>query len=347
MKILRLALITLNGMLITALILGYIRQYFDPGFASFLTIFSLLYPYIVIGLVIAMLLLILVRSKFAWISLLTLVLTSGNTIRQIGFHVQPKVPEDSTIFSLTTLNVKNNFRHNEQDQSKAFIEKFKQDKSTFLLLQEISGNLIDQVALELNYPYHSHFGNSNPGGYLAIFSRYPLKNIHSIRNSEGRVIALYADVDSPLGVFRLVNIHLHTNAVTVRAGEFSPESFSRKEGLRAFGDMLQSYSDNASLRLDEIEQIFEAIQPTQLPIIIAGDANDTPYSPVYLKLHKSRQNAFVKGGAGFAQTYNGLLIPLKIDHVFMDNSFIIFNTIIEKIDFSDHNPITTSFSIQN
>ena len=347
MKILRLALVTVNGVLITSLILGYIRQYFDPGFASFLTIFSLLYPYLVIGLVITMLLLILVRSKMAWVSLLTLVLTSGNTIRQIGFHVQPRVPVDSTIFSLTTLNVKNNFRHNEQDQSKAFIEKFKKDKSTFLFLQEISGGLIDQVAKELDYPYHSHYGNTDPGGYLAIFSRYPLNDIESVQNSERRTIALYADVDSPLGVFRLVNIHLHTNAVTVRAGKFSPESFSKKEGLQAFGDMLQSYSDNAKLRLQEIDRINDAIDQSPYPVIIAGDANDTPYSPVYLKLQESRQNAFVKGGAGFAQTYNGLLIPLKIDHIFMDNSFNIFNTMIEKIDFSDHNPITTTFSIQN
>lgn len=347
MKILRLALFTVNGMLITSLILGYLRQYFDPGFASFLTIFSLLYPYLVISLVIAMLLLVLVRSRMAWVSLLTLVLTSGNTIRQIGFHVQPKVPEDSTIYSLTTLNIKNNFRHKEQDQSTTFIEKFKKDRSTFLFLQEISGDLIDKVAVELDYPYHSHIQDTAPGGYLAIFSRYPLKGIHSVQNSERRTVALYADVDSPLGIFRLVNIHLHTNAVTLRAGKFSPESFSKREGLRAFGDMLQSYSDNAKLRLQEIDRINEAIGQSPYPVIIAGDANDTPYSPVYLKLQKSRQNAFVKGGSGFAQTYNGLLIPLKIDHIFMDNSFNIFNTLIEKIDFSDHNPITTTFSIQN
>ncbi len=347
MRLLRLFLVVVNGILIAFLFLGFLRQYVEPGFASFLTLFSLLYPYIVISLFIAMLLLVVVRSKMAWASLLALVLMSGNTIRQIGFHIQPNIPQNSTIYSLTTLNVKNNFRHQDQDQSKVFVQKFKSNPSTYMVLQEISGDLIQQIANDLNYPYHSHLENPRMGGDLAIFSLHPLSNVQPLQNPDRRMIALSADVESPLGTFRLVNIHLHTNAVTVRAGKFSPESFSRREGLKAFGEMLQSYNDNAKLRLKEIDLIYQVVNQSPHPVVIAGDANDTPYSPVYLKLRDDRQNAFVKGGVGFAQTYNGLLIPLKIDHIFMDKSFNIYNTLIEKIDFSDHNPITTSFTIQN
>jgi len=346
-KLLRRLVVLTNGIFIIFLILGYLRQFIDPGNAAFLTIFSLLYPYIVIALLISMILLVLVRSRFAWISLLALVLTSGNTIRQIGFHVQPQVPDDSTIYTITTLNIKNNFRHNQQDQSSVFIKKFKEKSPTFLALQEVSGDRIFGIARQLGYPYHSHLKKPEQEGFLAIFSKFPMFDVQTIRNSEGRVIALFADIKIPQGMFRLVNIHLHTNAVTVRAGKFSPESFSRKEGLKAFNDMLKSYGDNASLRLEEIELIQSNIENSPFPVILAGDANDTPYSPVYLKLADSMQNAFVKGGLGFAQTYNGLLIPLKIDHIFLDQPFTIFNTLIEKIEFSDHNPITTSFTLQN
>lgn len=347
MKALRRLLVIGNAVLIFALFLGYIRQYIEPDYAGFLTIFSLLYPYIVVALFITMLLLVAMRSRTAWASLLALVLTSGNTIRQIGFHMQPELPDDSTIYTLTTLNVKNNFSHNDVDQSKTFIQKFKNNPSTFLVLQEIAGEKIHSIAQELNYPYHSHYGTANPRGYLAIFSKFPLSNIQSVHNGENRVIALLADVESPMGKIKLVNIHLHTNAVTVRAGQFSPESFSKKEGLRALHSMIQSYSQNARLRLEEIDQLHEALRKSNYPVIIAGDVNDTPYSPVYRKLQDTRQNAFVKGGLGFAQTYNGLLLPLKIDYIFMDKNFNIFHTLVDKIDFSDHNPITTSFTIQN
>ncbi len=347
MKLLRRIMIMVNTLLIISLILGFARQFVQPGHASFLTIFSLLYPYIVIALTVSMILLIILRSRWFWISCLSLVLTSGNTIRQIGFHVHPELPKDSSVYTLTSLNIKNNFRHNQQDQSRAFIEMFSTKKPTFLLLQEISGNQISNVSRLLEYPYTSHDNHPKLKGFLGIFSQHPLTNVRAIENREGRVIAIFADVSLPEGVFRLFNLHLHTNAVTVRAGNFSAESFSRKEGLREFNAMLKSYSDNASLRMDEIELIERQVIQSPYPVILAGDANDTPYSPVYRKLRGSRQNAFVKGGLGFAQTYNGLFIPLKIDHVFLDESFEIYNTVIEKIGFSDHNPITTSFRFQN
>jgi len=292
-KLLRRTLIFINGILILSLLFGYLRQFTDPGQGSFLTIFSLLYPYIVILLCICLVLLLLIRSRWLWASLLALVLTSGNTIRQIGFHIQPDIPVDSTVYTLSTLNIKNNFRHKKMDQSTAFIEDFKKKNSTFLVLQEISGDQIRNIANAL----------------------------------------------------KLFNIHLHTNAVTVRAEKFTPESFSKKEGLRAFNDMLRAYSENASLRLDEIRLINSEVNHSPYPVILAGDANDTPYSPVYRSLRGNRQNAFVKGGLGFAQTYNGLIVPLKIDHIFLDKTFFVYNTTIEKIDYSDHNPITTSFSL--
>lgn len=346
-KLFRRTLIFVNGMLILSLFFGFLRQYVNPGHGSFLTIFSLFYPYIVIALVACLLILILFRSKWIWATLLALVFTSGNTIRQIGFHIQPDIPSDSVVYTLSTLNVKNNFSHNQQDQSSAFIDKFKKKNSSFIVLQEISGDQIQNVAKSLNYRYGSHQSNQLRSEYLAIFSQYPVTPIQSIQNSQGRDIALVTDITVPEGKIRIFNIHLHTNAVTVRAGKFTPESFSKREGLRAFKDMLRAYSETALLRLKEIDLINDQINKSPHPVIVAGDANDTPYSPVYIKLKGKRQNAFEKGGLGFAQTYNELIVPLKIDHIFLDKSFFIYNTQIEKIDFSDHNPVTTSFSFHN
>ncbi len=346
-KLFRRTLIFVNGILILSLFLGFIRQFVNPGYGSFLTIFSLFYPYIVITLSACLLLLVLYRSRWIWATLFALVFTSGSTIRQIGFHVQPDIPADSIVYTLSTLNVKNNFSHNQQDQSSAFIDNFKKKNSSFIVLQEISGDQLQNVAKSLNYRYGSHQSNQLRSEYLAIFSKYPLTPIKSIQNSRGRDIALVTDISVPEGKIRIFNIHLHTNAVTVRAGNFTPESFSKREGLKAFNDMLRAYSETALLRLKEIDLINEQISNSPHPVIVAGDANDTPYSPVYIKLKGNRQNAFEKGGLGFAQTYNELIVPLKIDHIFLDKSFFIYNTQIEKIDFSDHNPVTTSFSFHN
>lgn len=347
MNLLRRTMVVINGLLIISLILGFLRQFINPGQASFLTIFSLLYPYIVIGLSLNLALLIMLRSKWLWAALLTLVVTSGSTIRQIGFHFQPDLPKDSIVYTLSTLNVKNNFWHNKQDQSSNFVLNFSDKNATFLVLQEISDVQIKKVANLLDYDHGSQEFPQLKNSTLGIFSKYPITNLQSIKNHEDRTIALFADIQLPKGKIRLFNIHLHTNAVTVRAGRFSPESFSKKEGLRAFNDMLRAYNENASIRLDELKQIDKKLKESPYPVIIAGDANDTPYSPVYRKLKGNLQNGFEKGGFGFAQTYNGLILPLKIDHIFMDKSFFIYHTLIEKIEYSDHNPVTTSFSFHN
>jgi len=346
-KLLRRTLILVNGILILSLLFGFMRQFVNPDHGSFLTIFSLFYPYIVIALAGCLLLLLLFRSRWVWATLLILVVTSGNTIRQIGFHIQPDIPADSITYTLSTLNVKNNFSHNKQDQRSAFIENFKKKNASIIVLQEISRDQIENVATSLNYRYGSHQGSQLWSEYLAIFSQYPVTPIKSIKNFQGRDIALVTDISMPEGKIRIFNIHLHTNAVTLRAGKFSPESFSRREGLKAFNDMLRAYGETALLRLKEVELINDQISQSPYPVIVAGDANDTPYSPVYIKLKGNRQNAFEKGGLGFAQTYNELIVPLKIDHIFLDNSFFVYNTQIEKIGFSDHNPVTTTFSFHN
>ncbi|MBY5957166.1 endonuclease/exonuclease/phosphatase family protein [Membranicola marinus] len=347
MNLLRRIVIVINGVLIVSLILGYLRQFVHPGQASFLTIFSLLYPYLVIALTVTLAVLIVLRSKWLWATLLILVLTSGNTIRQIGFHFQPELPGDSVIYTISTLNVKNNFWHENQDQSSNFVLNFSEKDPTLLVLQEISDVQIRKVAELLDYAHGSQDYPQLKNTTLGIFSKHPLTNLQSIDNSEGRTIAVFADIQLAHQTIRLFNIHLHTNAVTLRAGKFSPESFSKKEGLRAFNDMLRAYNENASKRLNELGRIQEYVTGSPYPVIIAGDANDTPYSPIYRALKGNLQNGFERGGFGFAQTYNGLILPLKIDHIFMDNSFFIYHTLIEKIDYSDHNPITTSFSFKN
>lgn len=347
MKLLRLFFITTNILLILGLLLGFIRQFVAPDQGSLLTLFSLLYPYLIIALSIMLFVLVSLRSKWFWASLITLVLTSGSTVRQIGFHFQPPTPSDTMVYTITTLNVKDNFSYNGLDQIPAFLNDFKNHKPSFLLLQEITENTARKVSQSLNYPHSSTKHKKITKGQLAIFSDYPMKVIKSVRNVEDRIIGLVAEIDLPESTIRVINLHLHTNAVTIRAGNFTAESISRKEGFNAFKDMIRTYGISASLRMDEIDLIQKEIAASKHPVIVAGDINDTPFSPVYLKLKQNLQDSFTKGGLGFAQTYNGLALPLKIDHIFVDSNFYIFNTKINKITYSDHNPMRTSFSLKN
>lgn len=345
MKLIKGSLIILNIMLFTGLFLGFLHQFFDPGHGAILTTSSLLYPYFVVAVFIVFILLVVLRSPWAWVSLIALVFTSGNTLRQIGFHFQRGLPTDSLIYSITTLNTKDDFTHNETDQKQAFLTDFADKKPTIMAMQEVSEGSIDGLRRKMNYAHSSFQKGLFPATGLAIFSDFPIKKVETLNSSNGHLIALICDITLPVNTIRIANIHLHTNAVTIRAGQFSPESISRQDGLRALRDMIRSYGETARLRMDELHMVRSAIDSSPHPVMIAGDANDTPFSPVYRKLKGELQDTFVKGGLGFAQTYNGLFLPLKIDHIFADSNFHIFKTKIKKIDYSDHNPITTTFSL--
>src|SRR5699024_11996581 len=85
----------------------------------------------------------------------------------------------------------------------------------------------------MNYKHSQYQGTSNPANGLAVFSKFPLKNGRSIKNDDGQLIASSCDIVLPNGTIRLINLHLHTNAVTLRVNRFSPESISQKEGRRS------------------------------------------------------------------------------------------------------------------
>lgn len=345
MKLIKRSLIVINLLLLAGLYLGFARQFMDPGHEVLFTTCSLLFPYITMGVFIVFLLLVILQSFWAWISLVSLIAVSGSIVRQIGFHIHPGAPVDSTVYTITTFNTKDDFTFQDTDQRKAFLDDFSKNPPDILALQEVSHRTIAFLKDKMNYPHSSHESGSVVASPMGVLSNHPVEEVEFLKNDEGRIIALACDIHLKNTSIRLINIHLHSNAVTVRASKFSPESISRKEGLREFNAMLRSYNKNALLRQDELELVHELVSRSPHPVIMVGDVNDTPLSMAYRRLRGDFQDAFVEKGFGLAKTYDELLIPLKIDHIFADLNFHFFNVNIRKVNYSDHNPMSAIFSV--
>ncbi len=335
-------MVVINFVFISSLLLGFAGQFFSPSYYSIFAIFSLIYPYSVFAVFITGILLLALGSKYTWAAVVVLVMTSGTTVRQMGFHFSPNLPEDKELFSITSFNVKNNFYHLKKNQFKDFIDDYQKEKPDIFLFQEISKGKLNEVKKSLNYNYSSSDFKDNEYS-LGILSKYAIEKVAVLQNQEGNPMAMIMDVKFPNKSIRVINLHLHSNGVTLRAERFSAESISNAKGLKKLIAMIKSYGDNSELRIKEIENIHSYIVDSPHPVIVAGDANDTPYSVVYKRLSTMVDDSFVKRGLGFAQTYNGLLVPLKIDHIFVDSNFCIYNTNIKKVHYSDHNPISTTF----
>ena len=68
-------------------------------------------------------------------------------------------------------------------------------------------------------------------------------------------------------------------------------------------------------------------------------------SYTYHKLSYNRKDTFKESGKGFAATYSVLWPMLRIDYVFIPESFEGLSHKTIKCDFSDHYPVVTEFTI--
>lgn len=345
MKLIRRSLILINLILISGLLLGYLYQFTSAGRWYLLIVCALIYSYLAISLFICFVFLALLRSPWAIASLAILIFTSGSIQRQIGLNFQRNVPEDSAHYMMMTFNTKDDFRFRDQDQKKAFISDHLDEIPHILAMQEVSETTVHNLQKQMDYPHGQYQKTPNPANGLAIFSKFPVQRGKAIRNEEGDLIAFTCDISLPEGTIRLINLHLHTNAVTLRVSRFSPESISRKEGVRSVLKMIRSYRNTAYKRMKELQIIRTEVDKSPYPVMMAGDVNDVPLSPVYRKLKAGMKDTFSKGGLGFAQTYNESFLALKIDHIFVDSNFNVFKSKIKRINYSDHNPVSTIFTL--
>ena len=98
-------------------------------------------------------------------------------------------------------------------------------------------------------------------------------------------------------------------------------------------------------RAIQIKGLVNNIKECKYKIILCGDLNELPYSYPYFSLRGQLHNAFEKAGNGFGFTYNGKLFFLRIDNQFFSKNLEINNFMTHRnIDYSDHFPLTASYS---
>ena len=152
---------------------------------------------------------------------------------------------------------------------------------------------------------------------MAILSRYPILSRSIIRRVEGsnnQIIRAKIDVDGQHLV--LINMHLQSIFLT---GEDLGSEKSDKGIFSRFTGIARKMRVAYQARTRQIDLLLASTLDEDLPVLICGDMNDTPYSNAYLRLRDSFSNAFEEKGAGFGITYNGNLPFLRIDHQFYNS----------------------------
>jgi endonuclease/exonuclease/phosphatase family metal-dependent hydrolase len=288
------------------------------------------------------------KPLFLLFSLLTLLLGIRFVQASFGFHFLKT--ESCGPLKVLSINAKT-FGGMDKDKQKenqictAMIKQFLEHKADVICIQEMFDNPRSQTFNVLKrlkkagyrYIHFSKTGTMRWGASVGVAtcSRYPIISKSIIRKKEGsnnQIIRTKIDVEGR----HMIVVNMHLQSIFIREDEL--DFTEKSSGLwHKFQGVLAKMKVAYQARTRQIDLLLASTLDEELPVLICGDMNDTPYSNAYLRLRDSYNNAFEEKGSGFGFTYNGKIPFLRIDHQFSNSRLLVKRFEVDKaIKGSDH-----------
>lgn len=335
-------------------------KYFNPDHWWFLSLFTLLLPYLLLALILFILLWLLINPLWSIISLLV-IFTSLDAIRNVfplhlsgEFSLQKKSGDIRVMsWNVELFNILH-YKDHPQNKQKMIdlINTYDPDIACFQ--EMVAGenrkaiNYFPDIEKELKFKdylysyrvrddfdrYH-HFG-------IIVFSKFPILRKQTLVNNPNSYNSTFQFIDVLAGkdTFRIFNVHLQSL-------KFSKTNLEYLDSGRVprVGNISESKNIISKIKLGIVKRASQALfikdelNHSPYPVIVCGDFNDVPVSFAYETIGKGLQNAFVEKGSGISRTFSSISPTLRIDNIFTDKRFkIVQYTRIKKL-LSDHFPI--------
>ncbi len=258
----------------------------------------------------------------------------------------PRASADAKTIKVATYNV-NYFGYEELPRTVEYIARYMRteniDAICFQEFAHTDAFPMDSIAAKLGLPYHAVGYNYTQYDDLAIFSRYPISNVHLLVFQESTNSAMWGDLDVHGRKVRLLNAHLQTTSINWEKDDLERQFAlgSTEDQARAAIRMSNIMKNNFRRRTYQATQIAHVMDTTTMPLIYCGDTNDTPSSYVYSTITggDKRVDGFLDAGRGYGYTYHNMRKLLRIDYVMYTNQLrgLVYNS--PDFAWSDHNPV--------
>ena len=349
------ALVAIAGVVMAAM--SWLCCLVSPVNAPVLQFFGIAFWPILAFNVVVLVLLALVRSKKAFLSLVALLVSLPGFLKSYSFG---KTSEEDGI-KVMSYNV-----HIFQDIANKrnaelfvhdIVDMVRSESPDVLCLQEFSSYIsqksrvycMKKFAAEVGFE-HIYYNEENDNlGRNVIFSNYPLKPLStSLSSRSNDVNGIMVEVDAgEKGKFAIADVHLLSFKITDKEleellADNSDSEVTKKRGMSLFNKMSYAFEHRAF----DVNDMLAAMPKDDTPVIVCGDFNDTPVSYVCQKMtHAGFYDAFIKSGHGIGATHLGKLPWLRIDYLWINK--YIKSLDYKKIDFkgSDHYPIMMKFQL--
>ena len=251
-------------------------------------------------------------KKWLVISIIGLTL---NTAVIFPLYLSEKITikkSDSQQFSLLLSNV---LTSNQSKQK--LVKLIRRQQPDFVIALEIDtlwSNALE--AIYSDYPYHSVIPRYDNFG-IALYSKYPLENIHSIDFSKKGTPSILATVKLEGREIQIIATH--------PLPPFN-ESFTLEQKVH-------------------FQALGKYIKGSKNPVVVAGDLNTTVWSSAYKQLIASSNLKNTRQGYGIIPSWSvNSILQLPLDHVLISQNIQTLNIeAMESID-SDHLPIYVQLS---
>jgi endonuclease/exonuclease/phosphatase family metal-dependent hydrolase len=178
--------------------------------------------------------------------------------------------------------------------------------------------------LKERYPYYAFRDWPGAGG-IAMMSKYELQNVRLLRPTEGWFPGLLAEVDTPVGLVQVLNVHLRP-ALSDK-GSFTPSAYYRAP----------------EIHLKELEE-FISHADADKPLIIAGDFNEHEDKAAMRWLTEQGYSDALSTYDTYSKTWRwkmplGLTLENRYDHIVMSKQLDCTGARVTRVEASDHMPV--------
>ncbi len=329
------------------MILAYFASCTTPQQWWGLQILNLFYPILFFLHILIILFWLFSRPKFAWISIITLLVGWKQIPNYFNLSFNQKNPDKR--ITLMSFNVRKfiSWSNGKYKRNTVYIDKIfdiAQDLDVDVLhLQEVDLSAKEKLFRQKNYPYSCFI----EGGALAILSKYPLGQCEEIDfgNSVNGILStpLYLQTDT----FFLINVHLQSNKLkTKEVQQVEKRKINEKRFWKSLSNALQKYRIGAFKREKEIKILKKKVIESPYPVLLSGDFNEVPGSYAISQMTDILNDSFVEAGNGFGASFKELFETLRIDYIFVDPLYKFSSHKIVKTKFSDHQAIVATVIIK-
>lgn len=342
---------------LVAMALSVLNAYINPKNITWTTVFGLGFWAILFYNVLILLILLSLKSRKAWISVIALLIAVPGFSKS---YSRGKAVEADNSIRIMSYNV-HNFDHvdGETDNEQfAFqiMEMVRDQAPDILCCQEFSWHkkgmtrqqCIQSFADGTGFQYIYYNRKNNYGGNV-IFSKYPIEKVSEASDfSREHTYGVMVSVDAgEKGKFHVANVHLLSYMITDTEIESLTIPQERQQFETLGKTLLHKLNFAFQCRSEELQEVLQGLSPIEGPILVCGDFNEPPLSYNYRQMQKAGfVDTFTMVGHGIKPTYAGKLPLLRIDYAWANEGVTPLCFDRHRWKASDHYPIILDFKIQ-